>query len=54
MIVPIIDMIASVMRVNMVSLSEQKNSQMDWDIDLLLVVTRMLLGYKVAADGLYA
>ena len=54
MTVPMIEITANVMRVNMVSLSEQKKSQMDWDIDLLLVVTRMLLGYKVAADGLYA
>ena len=54
MIVPMIEMIASVMRVNMVSLSEQKKSHMDWDIDFLLEVTRMLLGYKVAADGLNA
>jgi hypothetical protein len=38
----------------MVSLSEQKKSQMDWDIVFLLEVTRMLLGYKVATDRLYA
>ena len=54
MTVPMIEMIASVMRVNMVSLSEQKKSQMDWDVDFLLEVTRMLLGNKVAANGLYA
>ena len=54
MTVPIIEITASVMRVNMVNLSEQKKSQMDWDTDFLLEVTRMLLGYKVAADSLYA
>ena len=54
MTVPMIEVTARVIRVNMVSLSEQKKSQMDWDIDFLLEVTRMLLGYKVAADSLYA
>ena len=49
-----IEVTARVIRVNMVSLSEQKKSQMDWDIVFLLEVTRMLLGYKVAADSLYA
>lgn len=54
MTVPIIEITASVMRVNMVSLREQKKSQINWDVDFLLDVTRLLLGYKVAADVLYA
>lgn len=54
MTVPMIEITASVMRVNMVSLSEQKKSQMDWDIDFLLEVTKMLLGCKVAAGCLHA
>lgn len=44
MTVPIIEMIANVMKRNMVSLSEQKKSHMDWGHDFTFVVTMKLLG----------
>ena len=53
MTVPMIESTAREMRVNMVSLSEQKKSQTDRDIVFSLDVTRMLLGYKVAAGDLH-
>lgn len=46
MIVPMIEMIANVIKRNMVSLSEQKKSQRDWDFVFSSVVTITLLGCK--------